>query len=253
MPGTLLAVTAHPDDESMMLGGTLARYAAEGVRVILVCATRGDAGKAGDPPICSREELPRVREAELRRAAAELGLAAVRVLDYPDGRLQEADEVEIVPLLARFITEFDAEVVATFPPGGLSGHRDHRAISRFTERAFHLARRAGDLRRLYFWTLHPKQWELFLGGKPHHPLDVAVTASIDVAAYVDRKIAAIKCHRSQHLSWERVYRGFPDEVRKLMRRETFYRVHPPFTADGQPEEGLFPAAASLLCNAKPPR
>src|SRR5690349_5147329 len=82
----LLAVLAHPDDESLGFGGTLAKYAAEGVETYLITATRGErgrfgpAGKGGDP-----NEVGRVREAELRSAAAVLGVRQVFILNYPDG------------------------------------------------------------------------------------------------------------------------------------------------------------------------
>lgn len=229
LPRTLLVATAHPDDESMGPGGTIARYAAEGARVVLVCATRGEAGKPGDPPLCSRDELPRVRTAELRQAAAVLGIAEVHCLGYPDGCLAEADETEAAAAVASHILAAGAEVVVTLPPGGISGHRDHRAICRFTELAFHQARQAGRGRpeRLYYWTLRPERFGPGFDLAPVHPLDRAVTAEIDVAAFVETKIAAIRCHRTQHLSWERVFRGFPADVRQALGRETFYRAFPP--------------------------
>src|SRR3954464_12196698 len=84
-PATLLAVFAHPDDESYLCGGTLAHYAAAGVRVALVGATRGEAGDTAVPPLATREPLPAVRAGELRAAAGLLGLAEVHLLGYEDG------------------------------------------------------------------------------------------------------------------------------------------------------------------------
>src|SRR5215207_2399139 len=86
-PPTLLAVFAHPDDESYVCGGTLARYAAAGVRVVLLCATRGEAGEIADPALAARDELPAMREAELRAAAERLGIVEIHLLDYQDGTL----------------------------------------------------------------------------------------------------------------------------------------------------------------------
>ena len=68
MPHGLLLITAHPDDESFFGAGTSARYTEAGVRVALVCAMLGQAGKAGDPPVAAPDELPRVRDRELREA-----------------------------------------------------------------------------------------------------------------------------------------------------------------------------------------
>src|SRR5687768_9087079 len=84
---TLLAVFAHPDDESYLCGGTLAHYAAAGLRVSLVCATLGEAGDIADPALATRETLPAVRDGELRAAASRLGLADVHLLGYEDGTL----------------------------------------------------------------------------------------------------------------------------------------------------------------------
>ncbi|MFZ5816240.1 MAG: PIG-L deacetylase family protein, partial [Bacillota bacterium] len=74
---TLLAVTAHPDDESFLLAGTCARYAESGVRVVLVCATLGEVGRCGNPPVCRPEELGSVRLGELMAACREIGIETV--------------------------------------------------------------------------------------------------------------------------------------------------------------------------------
>src|SRR5215472_18710614 len=93
----LLAVLAHPDDESLGFGGTLARYSAEGVETYLVTATRGERGRfgslghGGDPA-----EVGRVREAELRAAAAVLGIREVFLLNYPDGAVDQVEATTAV-------------------------------------------------------------------------------------------------------------------------------------------------------------
>jgi len=86
----LLAVLAHPDDESFRCGGTLALLARRGVRVQVLTATRGQAGSCGEPPLCRPDELPAVRECELRCACAALGVLPPILLDYEDGHLSEA-------------------------------------------------------------------------------------------------------------------------------------------------------------------
>ncbi len=77
---TLLAVYAHPDDESFASGGTIARLTADGVRVVLVCATRGEAGEISDPTLATPDNLAEVREAEMRCAAEELGISELVLL-----------------------------------------------------------------------------------------------------------------------------------------------------------------------------
>ena len=81
---SILVIGAHPDDETVMAGGTLAILAQRGLNVHLVCATRGEGGEMGEPPICTREELGRVRSAELECAGQALGAASVDYLGYVD-------------------------------------------------------------------------------------------------------------------------------------------------------------------------
>src|SRR5439155_12043827 len=92
---TVLAVFAHPDDESLACGGTLARLADAGVRVILLCASRGEAGSISDPALVPDGDLGGVRTRELTAAAAILGVRDVLVLDHPDGDLRWDDVPEL--------------------------------------------------------------------------------------------------------------------------------------------------------------
>src|SRR6266536_2003692 len=85
---TVLAVFAHPDDESLACGGTLARLADSGVRVILMCASRGESGSISDPALVPDGDLGAVRTGELREAAEVLGIAEMIILDHPDGDLR---------------------------------------------------------------------------------------------------------------------------------------------------------------------
>lgn len=235
---TLMVITAHPDDESFGPGGTIARCAAAGVRVVLVCATRGEAGKAGDPPLCSRAELPFVRERELRCAAAVLGIAEVHLLGYIDGAVDRVPAEAAVAAIAAHMRAAVPQVVVTFPPGGISGHRDHRAISRHARAAFDRVRAesgGGWPAKLYYWTLPAGRIRSITGTGPVDPLDAACTARIDVSGHLDTKIRAIGCHRTQHLSMDRIFRGFPPEVRAALRHEHFFRAYPP-VAPGEREE-----------------
>jgi LmbE family N-acetylglucosaminyl deacetylase len=127
----LTCITAHPDDESLGFGGTLARYAAEGIEVSLIVGTRGESGRYGDgtEPHPGPQELGRIREAELRAAAGTLGVSHIRFLDYVDGELDRADPVEAVGRVAACLRELRPEVVITFDPFGVYGHPDHIAIS----------------------------------------------------------------------------------------------------------------------------
>jgi LmbE family N-acetylglucosaminyl deacetylase len=133
---TLMCVLAHPDEESLGMGGTLAKYGAEGIETYLVTATRGQRGWWGDkkenPGL---EAVGRVREAELRCAAQALGIRDVQILDYVDGDLDQADAGEVTHKIVRHIRRVRPDVVATFAPEGAYGHPDHIAISQLATAA----------------------------------------------------------------------------------------------------------------------
>src|SRR5689334_17739845 len=122
-PLRLLAILAHPDDESLGNGGALARAAAEGVATYLLTATRGERGWPGDPAqYPGLEALGRIRTAELEAAAAVLGIREVAFLDYIDGDLDQADPQEAVAKIVRYIRRVRPQVILTFPPDGAYGH-----------------------------------------------------------------------------------------------------------------------------------
>jgi LmbE family N-acetylglucosaminyl deacetylase len=141
---TLLAIFAHPDDESFGMGGTLSLYASRGYRVELICATRGEAGEISDPALGAKEDLAKIRENELRCAARGMGIRAPRFLDYRDSGmagtpenddircLHRADRTEAVGKVVRLIRQIRPDVVVTFEPGGGYGHPDHVAIHQIT-------------------------------------------------------------------------------------------------------------------------
>ena len=132
IPACILLILAHPDDESFFAAGLARRHVERGAKVALVTATRGDAGQVGDPPLCDRDALPALREAELREAADILGISEVHLLDYQDTRLAEAPIDQIRCELVALIRRHRPHVVITFDPNGQNGHADHVAISRFT-------------------------------------------------------------------------------------------------------------------------
>src|SRR5215217_8258643 len=113
-----MAVLAHPDDESLGLGGTLARYASEGIQVFLVTATRGENGRHGLSRSSSPEQLGRVREAELVAASRVLGVSEVCFLDYTDGALDRVNPAEAMVKIASHIRRVRPHVVLTFGPEG---------------------------------------------------------------------------------------------------------------------------------------
>ncbi len=150
---TLLAVLAHPDDETFGMGGTLAHYANQGVKVYLICATRGEVGEMAPEHMQGYKTIAEVREAELRCAAQKLGLNGVFFLGYrdsgmpgsPDNRhpqaLAAAPLEEVAARIVYYIRKLCPQVVITFDPIGGYRHPDHIAIHNATVRAFE---EAGD-------------------------------------------------------------------------------------------------------------
>ena len=219
----LLAVFAHPDDETFRPGGTLALLARRGVRVHVLTATRGGAGICGEPPLCTPEELPAVRERELRCACAALGLEPPRLLDYEDGRLAEADpEVVIADILAA-VEVVRPQVILSFGPDGISGHLDHLAIGEFTAQAFC---RAKNVVALYTMAV-PRSLAERLEMRQVRPVpDEAITLAVDVSEAWDVKQAAIRCHATQlgaslitcaPLERQRLFLGTEHFVRAMSR------------------------------------
>lgn len=126
----LMAIFAHPDDESFSMAGSLARATRRNYPVALVCATRGEEGQIADPSLATPENLGQVRERELRDAMAAVGVNDVTFLDYIDGHLAEADQTEALAKVVYQIRRFRPDVVATFDAKGGYGHVDHMAIHR---------------------------------------------------------------------------------------------------------------------------
>jgi len=231
----LLLVFAHPDDESVFAAG-VARACADGGGVVGLCtATPGDRGKVGQPPACDPADVGAIRQHELRAAAAEIGVSALRVLGYPDRRLSDAPADTIRRQLVEVIRAVRPQVVITFDPNGTNLHPDHVAIARFVSdgiaaaadgRWFPDVHTPHAVRRL-LWTLPVRPWNVLR--LPHPEREPGVDFVADVSAWRERKRAALRCHRTQHQSLERILLSKPD-VDRLLSLELFRQAWGPATA-----------------------
>jgi len=213
----ILAVTAHPDDESFLFGGVLATHAAAGGLAGLLCLTDGQAGRTGG--LASREELGAVRRAELERAVLVLGIPRLFAPGLMDGGLDAFGDEAGTRLVAEHAARFGATVLLTFGPEGASGHADHKACWRWTCAA-------ANGRRVYAATFPAGREELARGGPP-----LPATTIVDVSALGDRKRRAFLEHRTQqdHLElFDRVLEAFDG-------KEYYHRVRPAWR-DGDPLE-----------------
>lgn len=197
-PSVLLAVFAHPDDETFRCGGLLALLAERGVQVHVLCATRGEAGSCGDPPICSAEELAEVRTRELQCACDILGIRPPRFLDYPDGKLRKVDVEEAIGRIKAAAQKLRPQILLTWPADGLSGHPDHQAVSRWTSAMFEeMGNDAEDPIALYHLAVPQSVAEALSLTELNAIADNEVSLTVDVMPVWEKKRNAIRCHRTQ--------------------------------------------------------
>ncbi len=262
IPRGLLAVFAHPDDESFGVGGVLAMTAAAGIPVHLVCATDGDLG--GTP---ERRELDReLRRHELRAAMDALGIREPIFLGYRDSGMENwprpaecfatADREEVVGRLLEIVRELRPNVLLTFDPGGVYGHPDHVTVSaRATDAYWRAAAEPGGPAVLYHLALGASWIERMnalqglraaIETQPAPPPteddllqerrfrelarpDEEITTIVDVRDQLPRKLAALAAHASQmrDSSWADGPREMLDA---WLGTETFVRVDPPAEA-----------------------
>ena len=161
-PPRLLGIFAHPDDETVCAGATLAKYASTGAEVHVVSLTKGGAGQIRDASAATRSTLTAVREKELDTAGTELGLTGTRCLDFPDGGLSEIDSQILVELASELISEIEPDVVITFGPDGVSGHSDHVAVGAAVTAACYEMRSTTPVRLFH---CHLPQSRMLLGDR----------------------------------------------------------------------------------------
>jgi LmbE family N-acetylglucosaminyl deacetylase len=264
----LLAVLAHPDDESLGFGGTLAKYADEGVETYLVTATRGERGrfgslaKGGDPV-----EVGRVREAELRAAATVLGIREVSILRYADGAVDKVEATTAIRAVISHIRRIRPDVVVTFGPEGAYGHPDHIAISQFTTAATVCAADCGyrmdngseqvsppphRVRKLHYLAWRNNKWQAYqaafrkltsmVDGVERQAApwpDWAVTTEIDTSAYWPVVWKAVCCHQTQLSVYERLENLTEDQQTALWGSQQFYRAYSSANGGRKLETDLF--------------
>jgi LmbE family N-acetylglucosaminyl deacetylase len=279
----LLAVLAHPDDETFGTGGTLAYYARRGVKVYLVCATRGEAGEVDQEYLRGFKSIAERREHELRCAAGHLGLSGVYFLDYRDSGMPGSPDNEhpqalaaqpvekVAAEVAHYIRKLRPQVVITFDPIGGYHHPDHIAIHKATTAAFGLAAERSftdpeglppyQPARLYYQTI-PRKFLRFVvkvlrlvGRDPskfgrNKDIDLAAIAEVDFPthAVIDyRVVADIRDRASRcHASQggSSLTGGWFAPIRRYFAsKELYMQAYP--APNGKTERDLFAGVTSL--------
>jgi LmbE family N-acetylglucosaminyl deacetylase len=278
MAKTLLAVLAHPDDESFGLGGTLALYARRGFDVYYICATRGEAGSVDEEHLSGFRDIAEMRAHELMNAARELGLKDVFFLGYRDSGMPGMEDnlhpeaqinapiEEVAARVVKYIRSLKPDVVLTFDPIGGYKHPDHIHIHKATVLAFENADNpafypeAGEPfkpQALYFqvfprWFLRfmtrvmpifgkdPAKWGKNgdINLKELAEVDFPVHVRLDVRSVSEAKRRASECHASQ--GGGQMRRGLMGVVTRMFgEHEDYMRAYPPPPAGLKRKNDLF--------------
>jgi LmbE family N-acetylglucosaminyl deacetylase len=257
---SLMAIYAHPDDEQGV-SGSFAKYARQGVNTALICATRGEVGEIAPGVDATPETLGQVREAEMRCAAAKIGLRHLYFLDYRDsGMVDTADNenprclhqahlLDVAAQVTRIVREQRPQVMITFDAWGGYGHPDHIQMHKAALLAFFVA---GDARafpeqlqnglatwtpqKLYFNVWPRSRFNAYLehlkkegkeipewmAGFAQRALsDDLITTRVDVADLAQLKMESLMCHASQ-LGPNTFFSQIPRDVwLDMVKHETF--------------------------------
>ena len=236
----LLLIVPHPDDEVFACGGLFSKMAAHGKTVTTLTLTKGAAGR--NLGLCAQEDLPKVREQELRASLRELGVKNAHIWDYPDfvtaqdrglatnQGLAGENHHEIATRIAKLINDSQPRVIITFPPNGSNGHPDHVTTSTLVTRALELAEFKPDA-LYYFAPEAPYSGEDrpgFMMTEQIRETHLAPTHYVDVAEFIEPKLRAMGQHKTQALSVVGFLAHFP---RRIVV-ESFHRVFPAVTGEG---------------------
>ena len=257
----LLAILAHPDDESLGFGGTLAKYTNEGVETFLITATRGERGRFGDATESPGLEIVgKTRTQEVLAASKILGIKEVHFLDYIDGDLDKAPPDEASNKIEKLIRKIKPQVVVTFDPYGAYGHPDHIAISQFSLSAIIKAASkpenggipAWTVSKFYYLSWPPdimdvyetafKQMVFNVDGVQRQAMpwpDWSITTKIDTADYWEQVWKAVNCHQTQISIYNKLKDLSPEHHRNLWGNQSFYRVFSLVNGGRELETDLF--------------
>lgn len=224
----LLVVLAHPDDETFICGGTLAKISKRGGHVTLLCATKGEMGRRfGNPSFATRESLPKLRELELKSACEELGIHDLRYLHVRDKTVEFEDVDFLVESISKVIQEVQPQVILTFHEK-YGGHPDHCAIGRAATLAFvksvnknssqnnhKIDISSSKPQRLYFVL-----WHAFYS-KVMNENDLNDITKVNISETLLEKIQALRAHRSQTMVFPELWNNKNSDLPFLEEYEYF--------------------------------
>ena len=223
--GRVLAVFAHPDDETYGPGATLARLSAEGAAVHLITLTRGESATMGDSPLFSPGFLAEIREKELECACLALGISHHEIFGFPDKGLVDVPQDELAAPVLRALERFSPHLVITFHQEGVSGHQDHRTVSTMVKKALAAdgggpPRRPEGGARLAYYVVPESIASKVKWRQLNAVPDKEVTHAIETEGYQAAKAMAAECHKTQRYIFERLS-AFPGGIGEIWKRECF--------------------------------
>ncbi len=219
---SILVISAHPDDETLFAGGTLAMWAQTGNDVYILETTRGEGGEVGEPPLTTHENLGAFREQEVRLAAEALGARDIYFLPFIDPNMeingiarQISEPLAVfVEAIGDYIQQIQPEVVVTHGSNGEYGHPQHIYTHHATRQA--LANGAGRTALLSWsaWYQSPERQRVLNRND-------RADFFYDIRPWLDAKVAAALCHKTQHAMFLR-NTGAPSVPAMIWPIETFH-------------------------------
>jgi LmbE family N-acetylglucosaminyl deacetylase len=219
---SILVVSAHPDDETLFAGGTLAMYAEKGHRVFILETTRGQGGEVGEPALTTREHLAAFREQEVRKAARILGVEDIFFLPYIDPHMEingiarhiDVALEDFAAAIGDYVKKIDPDLIITHGSTGEYGHPQHVYTHRATRRAWCRGRPDSALISWSAW-YEPAERERILN--KNDPADMIH----DITPWHAIKVAAALCHATQHAMFLR-NSGAASVPQMVGKTETFH-------------------------------
>ena len=218
----VLAIFAHPDDESYGPAGTLARAIRDGHTVALLTLTHGESASLGISGQMSEQELAQRRSLELKTAARQIGIQQLNQLNLADRKLQYIPDQEGVAIILQEINRFNPDLIITYHENTISGHPDHLAVTNWVSRA---VRSMNNPPRLFLYGLDQAQTALVYFEKLFAISGNEITHKINVKDCLNVKTAAICCHKTQLTLWNKLEENGID-LNALFRQEIFVQRWP---------------------------
>lgn len=228
----ILAIFAHPDDESIGPSGTLTMLSAQGNTVGLVTLTRGEAGSLGISRSLGSDELARRRSKELQCAVEILGIKQLRLHSLPDKRLSTIPEKDGITIIQDEIESFNPDSIITFHENGITGHPDHKTTTKWIRQVLKNLEKPP---RLLYFGLSEEQAGFFPQRKLLWINNQDVTHKIDVHAFLNSKLKALKCHETQAELMEKL-NTTPEKFVQMYRYEYFSSIIPKMKNSGIKEK-----------------